>query len=63
MQIVVKVEATMTIPDEGSIEKLNLYFGQSVTKNIAFGNNTIFLQHFAVSGDFPFPWLCACFAT
>ena len=42
--------------DENSIEKLNFYFyfGKFVTKNRAFGNNTIFLQQFfPVSGGFP----------
>ena len=33
--------------DENSIDKLNfLFLLENVTKNRAFGNNTIFLQHF-----------------
>ena len=38
----------MKIFDENSIEKLNfiMIFGKFVTKNRAFGNNTIFLQQF-----------------
>ena len=48
----------LRILDEKSIEKLNFYFyfGKFVTKNRAFGNNTIFLQQcFRFRGDFPLP--------
>ena len=45
--------------DENSIEKLNfiMIFGIFVTKNRAFGNNTIFLQQFfrLRGGGFPLP--------
>ena len=38
----------LKIIDENPIEKLNFYFyfGKFVTKNRAFGNNTMFLQQF-----------------
>ena len=41
-------EKIQEIFDENSIEKLNFYlfFGKSVAKNRAFGNNIIFLQQF-----------------
>ena len=47
--------------DANSIEKLiffNFYFGKFVTKNRAFGNNTIFYNNFFCSGggrNFPLP--------
>ena len=49
-------EKILKIFDENSIEKLNFYFylGKFVTKNRAFGNNTIFLQRFFGFG-FPPP--------
>ena len=49
-------EKILKIFDENSIEKLNyFYFGKFVTKNSAFGNNTIFLQHFFGFGGGGFP--------
>ena len=44
------VEKILKIFDEISIEKLNFYFLKFVTKNRAFGNNTIFLQFFRFRG-------------
>ena len=49
-QLVVNFEKIFKIFDENSIDKLNFYFWKFVTKNIAFGSNTIFLQQFSVSG-------------
>ena len=51
-------EKILKIFDENSIEKLNLImiFGKFVTKNRAFGNTTIFLQHFfGLGGGYPPP--------
>ena len=56
----------MKIFDENTIEKWNflfcliLFFRKFVTKNRAFGNNTIFLQQFFMfrGGDFPLPPGC-----
>ena len=44
-------EKTLKIFDENSIEKLNFYLvlGKVLSKNRAFGNNIIFLQHFSSS--------------
>ena len=64
-------EKTMKISDETSIEKFNFlflffyFFRKFVTKNRAFGNNTIFLQQFfRFRGEgkiFPLsPWLRPC---
>ena len=47
----------LKIFDENSIEKCYFYFGKFGTKNRAFGNNTIFLQHFFSVGGFPTPLL------
>ena len=48
----------LNILDENSIDKLNfiIIFRKIVTKNRAFGNNTIFLQQFfRLGGGFPSP--------
>ena len=55
-QIIGKFGESMQIFQENSIEKLNfsIIFGKFVTKNRAFGNNNLFLQHFFGFGsDFP----------
>ena len=50
----------LKVLDHNSLEKLNFYlifyFGKFLTKNRAFGNNTIFLQQFFGFGGFPRPF-------
>ena len=50
-------EKILIFSDENPIEKLNfLFFSKFVSKNRAFGNSTIFLQHFfrfRGGGEFP----------